>query len=377
VQNISGKGIRLSVVRSKTNLNRKKIFVILLLTLVALTLSACSGQPLTNTWPGLSADAERAYLATGSFIYAVDVTTGREVWKYPAEAGNSLLFYANPVLTEDGQLLIGSVGTTHAFISLDPATGKENWAEPFAGAKGTWVASPLVMNGIIYAPNTDGFLYFLDMNGKQVADPLELGGALWSAPATDGELLYIASLDHHLHIVDQAGSIIGEPIDLGGASPASPVAGEDGVYAGSFDSTIGFASSNGDFQTIAEASNWIWGSPVLDGNTLYFADLNGSIYSVDVSTGSQNWDELKPDGPIVASPLVAGDQIYFGSEDGVLIALDRDGKIVWEKTVGGNLYTQPVLSGAAILVAPYQAEFALAAYDASGKQAWTFIPVKE
>jgi len=29
-----------------------------------------------------------------------------------------------------------------------------------------------------------------------------------------------------------------------------------------------------------------------------------------------------------------------------------------------------------ILVAPYQAEFVLAAYDAQGKQAWTFTPEK-
>lgn len=358
-------------------MNRKKIFVLLLLAFAALALSACSGQPLTNTWPGLAADGEHAYLATGSFIYAVDVATGREVWRYPAEADNALLFYATPVLTPDGQLLIGSVGTTHALISLDPATGKEKWAEPFTGAKGTWVASPLVMDETIYAPNTDGFLYFLDLNGKQTADPLELGGALWSAPATDGELLYVASLDHHLHIVDPAGALIGDPIDLGGASPASPVAGEGGVYTGSFDSTVGFISSSGDFQIVAEASNWIWGSPALDEDTLYFADLNGSIYSVDVATGSQNWGELKPDGPIVATPLVVGDQIYFGAEDGAFIALDRDGKIVWEKAVGGKLYTQPVLSGETILVAPYQAEFALAAYDASGKQAWTFTPVKE
>lgn len=358
-------------------MNRKKIFVILLLAFAALTLSACSGQPLTNTWPGLAADAERAYLATGSFIYAVDLKTGDQVWQYPSEADNSLLFFATPVLTEDGQLLVGSVGTTHSFISLDPASGAEKWAQPFSGAKGTWVAPPLVMNGTIYAPNTDGFLYFLDMNGKQTANPLELGGSLWSAPVTDGELLYIASLDHHLHILDLDGNPIGEPIDLGGASPSSPTVGEGGVYAGSFNATVGFVSSNGEFQTAAEASNWLWGSPAFDNGVLYFADLNGNIYSVDAATGSQNWGELKPDGPIVASPLVAGDQVYFGSENGTFIALDRDGGIVWEKAIGGSLYTPPVLSGDTILVAPYQAEFALVAYDASGKQAWTFTPVKE
>jgi hypothetical protein len=56
--------------------------------------------------------------------------------------------------------------------------------------------------------------------------------------------------------------------------------------------------------------------------------------------------------------------------------LNRDGEITWEKKVGGKIYTSPVMSGSLILVAPYQAEFALAAYDADGKQAWTFTPEK-
>ena len=357
-------------------MNRKKIFTILLLALAALALSACSGQPLTNNWPGLSADAEQAYLSSGSFVYAVDLATGKEVWKYPAEADNALLFYATPVLTEDGQLLIGSVGTTHAFISLDPATGKEKWTEPFTGAKGTWVASPLVLNETIYVPNTDGYLYTLDLTGKQIADPIELGGSLWSAPTTDGSLLYITSLDHHLHIIDPATGELGEPVDLGGASPGSPVMGEGGAYVGSFASTVEFVTSNGNHEVVATASNWIWGSPTLDNNTLFFGDLSGNLYSLDLASGAQNWGELKPDGPVVASLLVAGDQIYVGSEDGVFIALDRDGKIVWEKETGGKIYTTPVLSGEMILVAPYQAEFALAAYDAAGKQAWTFTPEK-
>lgn len=355
-------------------MNSKKIFVLVLLALAALTVSACSGQPLTNNWPGLATDGELAYLSTGSFIYAIDTATGNEVWKYPPESDAAYLFYATPVLTEDGQLLIGSTGTTHAFLSLDPATGAENWSEPFLGAKGVWVASPLVFNNTIYAPNTDGFLYILDMNGQQVADPIELGGSLWSTPITDGELLYVTSLDHHLHIIDLAAGRMQGPVDLGGASPGSPVVGEGGVYVGSFASDIKFVSNSGNGETLASAENWIWGTPVLDGGSLYYADLSGNIYSLDVASSQQNWNELKPDGPIVASPLIAGDQIYFVAEEGVFIALDRDGKIVWEKQVGGKIYTSPVVSGEMILVAPYQAEFALAAYDADGKQAWTFNP---
>jgi len=357
-------------------LNTKRLILISLIALGALFLSACSGAPVANNWHGLAADAEHAYVSGGTFVYAVDLKTGSEVWRYPAEADSKLLFYATPILTTDGQLLIGSAGTKHPFLSLDPATGKEKWVESFTKGKGAWLASPLVLNEMIYAPNTDGFLYILDMNGKEVADPIELGGALWAAPSTDGTSLYVPSLDHKFHIIDIASRTVADPIDLGGAAPSSPAIGADGVYVGSFATTIEFIQPNGKHEVIATAENWIWGAPILDGETLYYADLNGKIYSLDLATGSQNWDVVQPDGPIVASLLVVDDQIYVATEAGTLVALDRDGNTVWEKTVASKIYTTPVLSGELILVAPYQAEFVLAAYDAQGKQAWTFTPEK-
>lgn len=357
-------------------MNTKKITLFFLLIIGAFIISACSGQPLTNNFSGLAADSERAYLSTGSFIYAVDVKTGKQIWKYPEDANKEFLYYAKPVLTEDGQLLIGSAGTKHAFISLDPATGQEKWAEPFSGAQGTWVASPLVFNNVIYAPNTDGYLYILDMSGNQMVDPILLGGALWSAPVTDGEYIYINSLDHHLHILNLQTYELTTPIDLGGAAPSSAALGNEGVYVGSFASDVKFISANGENEVIASASDWIWGTPTFDGETLYYADLGGNIFSLDLTNNRQNWDALKPDGPITANLLVVNDQIYVATESGSFIALDRDGKIIWEKELGGKSYTTPVLANDLILVAPYQAEFALMAYDAQGKQAWTFTPEK-
>jgi outer membrane protein assembly factor BamB len=360
-------------------LNIKKLIMILFLAIGALTLSACSGSRVAVTnWPGLSADTERAYLSSGSYVYAVDLKTGAEAWRYPAKADSKLLFFANPVITPDGQLLVGSEGTTHALVSIDPATGKDNWAAPFTGAKGPWVASPLVVNDKIYAPNTDGKIYILDMKGNQIGDPIEIGGALWSTPATDGSLMYVTSLDHHLHILDMDGKSIADPIDLGGAAPSAPVMGKDGAYVGSFASKIEFIQPDGNHKPIADTLDWVWGTPTLDGNILYYADLKSNLYSFDISSGKQNWDAKKigEADSVVARMLVVGDQIYVATEAGKLIALDRDAKVVWDKTIGGKIYTSPVLANDLILVAPYTASISLAAYDAQGKQAWTFTPAK-
>ncbi|HKZ03486.1 MAG TPA: hypothetical protein VJ180_14690, partial [Pyrinomonadaceae bacterium] len=85
----------------------KRLLLFSLLLVAALALSACGTQVPVNNWPGLAADAERAYVASGSFVYAVNLNNGSEAWHYPAAADpNKLLFYATPVLTPDGQLLI-------------------------------------------------------------------------------------------------------------------------------------------------------------------------------------------------------------------------------------------------------------------------------
>jgi outer membrane protein assembly factor BamB len=348
----------------------KRFTLISVVLLASVLLGACSGRPSTS-WPGLAADAGTAYLADGTFVYAVSAADGKHVWRFPEKAGKNS-FYATPVLTPDGQLLVGSEGTEHNLYSLDPETGREKWIKPFSGAKDRWIAPPLVVGTAIYAPNADGKLYILDMEGGLI-DTVELGGALWSQPATDGQLLYVTSLDHHLHAVDLATHQVLQTVDLGGAIPGSPTVSAGSAYVGSFTKKLEVVS-NGQHRTLAEAENWIWGAPALEGGTLYYADLNGNVYSVDLATGRQNWGAVKPDGPIVASPLVTGEQIIVVTEAGSVVALDQDGRNAWDRELGGKIYSPPVVSGDFILVAPLGSEFYLYALDKAGKIVWNFKP---
>jgi outer membrane protein assembly factor BamB len=77
---------------------------------------------------------------------------------------------------------------------------------------------------------------------------------------------------------------------------------------------------------------------------------------------------------VVGSPLIASENIVFATESGSVYAVDTEGRIVWQRQVGGQIYTSPVASTDQIIVAPMQAEFSLAVLDANGNQAWTFQP---
>ena len=155
--------------------------------LLATLLSACGGTPAAATWAGLAADENAAYLANGAIVYAVRVKDGEDLWRFPEKASSKLLFNSNPVFTSDGQLLIGSSGTDHSLFRVDPETGKDNWS--FSDAADQWVASPLVVGDIVYAPNADGYLYVFDLaqdDKDKLVTRVELGGKLWAQPVSDG-----------------------------------------------------------------------------------------------------------------------------------------------------------------------------------------------
>ena len=364
---------------------KKKLIIVTTILLGAVLLSACAGGAIRGmSWPGLATDGNMAYLADGPFVYAVSLGDGREVWRYPGERNNKLVFYSPPAVTPDGLIIIGSAGTDSSLIALNPNDINPDTNAPFeewkfTGAKDHWVAAPLVVENKLFAVNSDGNLYIIDLeDGRSTkeATVVELGGRLWSQPTTDGERVYITSLDHSVIAVDANTYKILWHEELGGAVPGSAVLSEDGsLYVGSLDSKLErFDPASGDHQSVVDAENWVWSTPSLDGDTLYFGDVDGNVYSVKTSTGSLNWKPVKPDGPITASPLVREEHILLATESGSIFAVDRDGKVLWSEAIGGKIYTTPIAAGDLTIVAPLETEFYLAALDLNGRQVWTFTP---
>lgn len=364
-------------------MRRKFIFVITIL-LGAFLLSACAGGPVHGaTWPGLTTDGNTVYLADGS-VYAVNLRDGKQVWTYPGST--NLIFHAPPAITPDGLVVVGSAGTEYSLIALNPndinpETNIPTEAWKFTGARDRWMAAPLVLDNKLFAANSDGNLYVLDLqDGQSVkeATVVKLGGRLWAQPTTDGERIYITSLDHSVMAVDATTYEILWQEDLSGAVPGSAVLGGDGMlYVGSLASQLErFDPVIGNHQTVFEAENWIWNTPSVDGDTLYFSDVDGNFYSFNTSTGSLNWKPVQPDGPITASPLIQEDYILLATESGSVFAIGRDGNQLWTEEVGGKIYTTPVAASDLVLVAPLETEFYLTALDQNGRTSpgWPFTP---
>lgn len=363
--------------------NRLVLFV--LLALMAGVLSACGGA-VSTAWPGVTVEGDIAYLADGLFVYQVDLNTGAEITRtvngetkpvrFPETSNNQVNFFAPPVLTPDGQLIVGSAGHSHNLYSINPETFTVNWV--FEDARDVYLGSVLVLNDRIYAPNGDSNLYVLDLKGNLLAtfDMPEHG--LWSAPMTDGQTIYLTALDHYVYALDPSTLSVKWKTKLDGAINASAALSADGwLYVGTLNKTL-FAldASNGSIVWQRPLAGWLYSSPSLDGDTLYIGAVvgatDGKVYAIDAVNGAQRWEY--PTGSAVAGKILVLDgSVAFTTENGTLGVLKKDGALDWKETYEHNFYAGPLMWNDTLLAAPSQSQTLLVAINPANRSIkWKF-----
>jgi outer membrane protein assembly factor BamB len=360
----------------------KNKFILVLLTLIvlAISLSACAGGQLAASgWPGITANGESAYIAFNQHIYAVNLANGLELWRYPAEPDNNITFYAAPSLTEDGQVIVG--GYDNILYSLDVQNGNMKWK--FDEATDRYIGSSLVAGDMIFSPSSDHELFALNPGGQPVwQQPFVSENSNWSKPAADlnCECVYLASMDHSVYAIDPGnGREIWRSESLGGATVGTPAVSEDGktLYIGTFiNELVAIDTSNGNIFWRFPTENWVWASPVLEGDVLYFGDISGNFYAIDRNTQATLWS-IQTGADIVGTPLITNDGVYFTNESGMLYALTKDGATRWTKNFESTLHTGPIATGDLILVATDEGGLVLYAMDSEGAQKWMFSPTEE
>jgi len=361
---------------------KKKYLVLLgLLLPLALVLSGCAAGLTASSWSALATDAKNAYLAGGPYIYAVNLQTGAQAWRFPASASPANPFYATPVLTPDGtQLIVG--GFDKKLYSLNVQTGLSNWQ--FTDAHDRYYGGVLVANDMIYAPNADYNLYALSLKG-QLQWTFPAGQSIWGAPVSDGTNVYFGTLGRRMYAVDaKTGKQVWMQV-LDGAILGSPVVlkGKNDLFVGTYGGTL-YALSTTDGKTLwsKPVSSWIWAGPVLDGTNLYVGDANGKLVAYSASSGAKAWiGDLSLNGAIIGSPCLCDGKIVVGTEAGTVYFIDPTGKILQTIPLSTNMkvYATPAAAGTLTLVAPTggaSTEPVLLALDAAGATKWSFIPPK-
>ena len=340
-------------------------------------LSGCAtGAVAASSWPGLSADETTAYIAYNNAVIAVDLANGFERWHYPAEPDRNRSFYATPLLTPDGSLVVG--GYDHAVTILDAESGAELWR--FTQATGRIIGAPTLAGSLVLIPSADNRLYAIDLETRQLAWTFEAEQALWAAPLVDGDAVYLPSIDHHLYSLRLSDGAEIWRADLGGGTVDTPTLVDGVLLAGTFGQGLrAVDAETGELLWSFETTGWIWGNPTVADGIAYFGDVAGWVYSLRLGSGAEEIRRFQPDAAIASSPAVADDRIYFNTESGTVYAYQAStGNPLWNQSISrtSRLFTDPLLAGDQLLVASTaskQGDVILTAFDAeSGARRWTY-----
>ena len=107
--------------------------------------------------------------------------------------------------------------------AVDVRTGREKWKFK---AKLAVFSSPAIADGVVYFGSHDKHLYAVDIQTGQEKWKLEIGWEVWSPPAVADGVVYFGSLDGHLYAVDIQTGQEKWKFEVGGIVKGSPVVAE-------------------------------------------------------------------------------------------------------------------------------------------------------
>jgi outer membrane protein assembly factor BamB len=150
---------------------------------------------------------------------------------------------------------------------------------------------------------------------------------------------------------------------VGTLAAASPALGiKQGLLYLSVLSTHGHSPGNGRFVALSmKTGRIVWSkvipagtesSPIAVGNSVYFGDQGGNVYSLNATTGHTNWT-YHASAPVKGGPAVAKGIVYFGDYSGRAYAVNAaTGHQVWARNTNGadfgfgsgNFYATPAVA---------------------------------
>jgi outer membrane protein assembly factor BamB len=290
-------------------------------------------------------------------VYAVDASTGALAWQVRRNGGP----IAMPAVGVAGhrELLAFTEGRTSSDARLrviDLVTRRDLPWSPVR-LKDVSMSGVTVGHGQVIVGDRSGNLYAFDLATGSSASwsPAELAtGAIEAPPAAaPSEIVAVtrnrSTGDVRVVGVDRtsgrpvwsyttrvaAGT--GSAVSLDGDRAVFGIGNEQYVRAVSLSSrgaarTVWSARTRSTFSPLS--------APAVAGGTVFVISTStsdGAVYALNASDGAKRWDFQFQTAAIQTSPVVAGDTVYVGTEDGLVAGIDvATGVEVWQADTGAG-----------------------------------------
>ncbi|WP_243860467.1 outer membrane protein assembly factor BamB family protein [Flavobacterium poyangense] len=253
-------------------------------------------------------------------VYAVDAKKGQLSWKFKTNAA----VHSTPIIDKN-TLYIGSWDADLYALNCD--TGKLKWKFETGkkqGFKGIQ-SSVAVANGTVYLSAREPYIFAVDAETGKLQWKYDAENSwILSTIVIKNDILYVGTSDTYalLGLDAKTGKELLRFETKGYVYDTPAIAGNTayfGDFTGNF-FALNLLSSGKEFNSISTENRKENAAKILNNNkldALYVAkDFDLSLYSEN----KKIMDEFYKLGPIVSSPFISNNSVYFGSADGYLYA---------------------------------------------------------
>ncbi len=125
------------------------------------------------------------------FLYAVDKTTGKELWRM-----NHEISWVISTVAIKGDMVVTGTSDGHFVQAINLATGKQIWK--YHTSSTVW-SSPVIDGDKVYVGSQEGVLYCIDLKTGSKINAFQAGDIIFSSPVIAGSLLYFGCDDGYLY----------------------------------------------------------------------------------------------------------------------------------------------------------------------------------
>jgi outer membrane protein assembly factor BamB len=262
---------------------------------------------------------------------------------------------------------------------------------------GDLFGGPVLLENHVLTATDDGMLHALHLTGPQrIAWTHDAGSPLRSTPVADDRMAYVGAQDGTLHAIRIADGSLAWKISLNGGEPRAwqlfspPLLHGGKIYIGSATRELYCIDArSGKLVWKAATSDWIRSRPLVVGDAVFSAALDGKVEAFDL-TGKPLWSVQATSHPILADLAGTANGIVVSGSDLFLRSLAcTDGKEQWKHSLlqctyengrriladvvaaGGDYQSPPTVSNGKVFVGGPD-RFVRAIDAASGKEVWRF-----
>ena len=219
-------------------------------------------------------------------VYALSQADGDVTWKYQGITETAALLTSTSPAVSKGKVIVPY--TSGEIIAFETGTGNPLWTDSLTRASG--LSSLAKINAIAGRPVIDRDTVFaISHSGLMAAFDLNSGDRRWTQDIVGTQTPWVAG--SYVFLVSERGELMALSRKTGGAKWLQKL-----------------------------GSDAQWSGPVLAGGRLILVSSKGTVRSISPQNG-RTIDAINLGEPMMVSPVVAGNTIYFYTDGGDLVAM--------------------------------------------------------